>query len=71
MQVVGSSLLMIYDDEHVGVWLIDFAKTYQVPSGQRVNHRSPWVQGNHEEGLLHGLDQLISVSFNSLPTQRS
>lgn len=62
-QVVGSSLFMIYDDHNVGVWLIDFAKTYPVPPGIVVNHRRPWVQGNHEEGLLYGLDQLISVSF--------
>lgn len=60
-EVIGSSLLIIYDDHRVGVWLIDFAKTYQVPNGRTVDHRSPWQQGNHEEGLLFGLDQLISV----------
>lgn len=62
LQVVGSSLFIIYDDHNVGVWLIDFAKTYPVPPGILLNHRKPWVQGNHEEGLLYGLDQLISVS---------
>lgn len=60
-EVVGSSLFMIYDDHNVGVWLIDFAKTYPVPPGIKVTHRRPWVQGNHEEGLLYGLDQLISA----------
>ncbi|KAL0272077.1 UNVERIFIED_CONTAM: hypothetical protein PYX00_005186 [Menopon gallinae] len=60
-EVVGSSLFMIYDDVNVGVWLIDFAKTYPVPPGMIVDHRRPWVQGNHEEGLLYGLDHLISV----------
>lgn len=61
-EVVGSSLFMIYDDSKVGVWLIDFAKTNKLPDGITVNHRRPWVQGNHEEGLLFGLDHLISVS---------
>lgn len=26
-EVVGSSLLIIYDDHKIGVWMIDFAKT--------------------------------------------
>ncbi|KAK6637909.1 hypothetical protein RUM44_008331 [Polyplax serrata] len=64
-EVVGSSLFMIYDDHNVGVWLIDFAKTYPVPPGVVVNHRRPWVQGNHEEGLLYGLDQLINNATNA------
>ncbi|XP_011308954.1 inositol-trisphosphate 3-kinase A isoform X2 [Fopius arisanus] len=58
-EVIGSSIFMIYDDKNVGVWLIDFAKTYQVPEGKRLNHRIPWQQGNHEEGFLLGLDNLI------------
>ena len=61
---------MIYDDHNVGVWLIDFAKTYPVPPEIVVNHRRPWVQGNHEEGLLYGLDQFISVSINSFDRYR-
>lgn len=61
-EVVGSSVFMIFDDYKVGVWLIDFAKTNALPEGVTVNHRNPWVQGNHEEGLLFGLDQLINVS---------
>lgn len=61
-EVVGSSVFMIYDDSKVGVWLIDFAKTNKLPEGVTVNHRRPWVQGNYEEGLLFGFDQLISVS---------
>ncbi|XP_973087.3 inositol-trisphosphate 3-kinase homolog isoform X3 [Tribolium castaneum] len=60
-EVVGSSLFIIYDDAKVGVWLIDFAKTNKLPEGTVVDHRRPWVQGNHEEGLLFGLDRLISV----------
>nr|CAI5831017.1 unnamed protein product [Callosobruchus analis] len=62
VEVIGSSLFIIYDDAKVGVWLIDFAKTNKLPQGVTVNHRSPWVQGNHEEGLLFGFDRLISVN---------
>lgn len=58
-EIVGSSIFIIYDDEKVGAWLIDFAKTRRVPQGAQVNHRSPWKQGNHEEGFLFGLDRLI------------
>lgn len=67
-EVVGSSVFMIYDDNKVGVWLIDFAKTNKLPDGITVNHRRRWVQGNYEEGLLFGLDQLVSVSFAARKT---
>ncbi|XP_046680700.1 inositol-trisphosphate 3-kinase homolog isoform X1 [Homalodisca vitripennis] len=60
-EVVGSSLLLMYDDSKVGAWLIDFAKTRPVPENLTVNHRSTWSPGNHEEGFLFGLDQLIRV----------
>ncbi|UYV70477.1 hypothetical protein LAZ67_7003194 [Cordylochernes scorpioides] len=62
-EVIGSSLLLIYDSSgKAGVWLIDFAKTQELPAGMRsVNHRSPWKLGNHEDGFLQGLDNLISM----------
>ncbi|XP_076232331.1 inositol-trisphosphate 3-kinase-like protein isoform X3 [Calliopsis andreniformis] len=60
-EIIGSSIFMIYDNDKVGVWLIDFAKTRELPKGQRVTHRKPWEQGNHEEGFLLGLDNLIST----------
>ncbi|XP_031778481.1 inositol-trisphosphate 3-kinase homolog isoform X3 [Nasonia vitripennis] len=60
-EVIGSSIFMIYDNEKVGVWLIDFAKTYEVPEGCKLTHRREWQQGNHEEGFLFGLDNLIST----------
>ncbi|CAH0555216.1 unnamed protein product [Brassicogethes aeneus] len=63
-EVVGSSLFVIYDDSKVGVWLIDFAKTNQLPEGLTVNHRTEWLQGNHEEGLLYGFDRLITILEN-------
>ncbi|CAH1115236.1 unnamed protein product [Psylliodes chrysocephalus] len=63
-EVVGSSLFIVYDDTKVGVWMIDFAKINKLPEGQTVNHRTPWMQGNHEEGLLFGFDRLISIIEN-------
>ncbi|XP_066590999.1 inositol-trisphosphate 3-kinase homolog isoform X2 [Prorops nasuta] len=60
-EVIGSSIFMIYDNEKVGVWLIDFAKTCQVPDGRKLTHRRPWEEGNHEEGFLFGLDNLIAT----------
>lgn len=60
-EVIGSSIFMIYDNEKVGVWLIDFAKTREVPDGRKLTHRRPWEKGNHEEGFLFGLDNLIST----------
>ncbi|XP_014215598.1 inositol-trisphosphate 3-kinase homolog [Copidosoma floridanum] len=60
-EVIGSSVFMIYDNDKVGVWLIDFAKTSEVPSGMRLTHRREWQQGNREEGFLLGLDNLISA----------
>ncbi|XP_057377176.1 inositol-trisphosphate 3-kinase homolog isoform X2 [Daphnia carinata] len=58
-EVVGSSILIIYDSQHVGAWVIDFAKTLSLPDGVSVSHRQPWQQGNHEEGWLTGIDNLI------------
>ncbi|KAL3268539.1 hypothetical protein HHI36_007648 [Cryptolaemus montrouzieri] len=63
-EVVGSSMFIIYDDYRIGVWLIDFAKTNKLPDGLTVDHRSVWKQGNHEEGLLFGMDKLISIIDN-------
>ncbi|KAL6436804.1 hypothetical protein ACFW04_004895 [Cataglyphis niger] len=60
-EVIGSSIFMIYDSDKVGVWLIDFAKTREVPDGRKLTHRRPWEEGNHEEGFLFGLDNLISA----------
>ena len=59
--MVGSSILIIYDRNHVGAWMIDFAKTLPLPDSVTVTHRKPWQQGNHEEGWLTGMDNLIKV----------
>ncbi|XP_076654666.1 inositol-trisphosphate 3-kinase-like protein isoform X1 [Halictus rubicundus] len=60
-EIIGSSIFMIYDNDKVGVWVIDFGKTQALPSGMTMTHRKPWEQGNHEEGFLFGLDNLISM----------
>lgn len=60
-EVIGSSILIIYDDEKAGVWMIDFAKTVPLPSGMKVTHEKPWELGNHEEGYLFGIDNLLRV----------
>lgn len=60
-EIVGSSVFIVYDDDNVRVWLIDFAKAKKLPDGIKVTHRRKWVPGNCEEGLLHGMDELINV----------
>jgi len=62
-EVVGSSLLFVYDgdDEYAPpreplCKMIDFAKTEWMPEGSpALSHRAEWVVGNHEDGYLTGL----------------
>lgn len=60
-EVIGSSLLIIYTADSAGVWMIDFAKTMPVPDHIQIDHRHSWNLGNHEDGYLFGLDNLISI----------
>lgn len=61
-EVIGSSLLIIHDgNDNIGVWMIDFAKTVPVPVKTVINHQSNWTLGNHEDGYLIGLNNLIRV----------
>ncbi|KAM9853563.1 inositol-trisphosphate 3-kinase Cb [Aulostomus maculatus] len=68
-EVVGSSLLFVHDASgKARVWMIDFGKTVPLPAPQTLDHRTPWVEGNREDGYLWGLDNLIDI-FSSMQTQ--
>ncbi|XP_019847346.2 inositol-trisphosphate 3-kinase A isoform X3 [Bactrocera dorsalis] len=60
-EVIGSSLLFVHDHYHASVWLIDFAKTVGLPENQKIDHRSTWTVGNHEDGYLIGINNLIDI----------
>ncbi|KAL4711081.1 hypothetical protein ACJJTC_009452 [Scirpophaga incertulas] len=64
-ELIGSSLLFVHDKRHASIWMIDFAKTVPVPDDISIDHKSAWKVGNHEDGYLIGLDNLISI-FESL-----
>ncbi|KTG40728.1 hypothetical protein cypCar_00011187 [Cyprinus carpio] len=67
-EVVGSSLLFIHDlTGKAGIWMIDFGKTVPMPPPLTLDHRSPWVEGNREDGYLWGLDNFIDILTNMLP----
>ena len=61
MQLIGSSLLFVHDNTKACIWLIDFGKTVPVPEGTRIDHKSPWEVGNHEDGYLIGIEVRIST----------
>lgn len=70
LQVIGSSLLFVYDSTDLcSVHLIDFGKTIPLSSGVTIDHRSPWVEGNHEDGYLWGLDNLIRL-WEKIPNEQ-
>ena len=60
-EIVGSSLLIIYDNQKAGVWMIDFAKSLPLQHPTRIDHVSQWSYGNHEDGYLFGINNLISI----------
>ncbi|XP_055302725.1 inositol-trisphosphate 3-kinase homolog isoform X2 [Sitodiplosis mosellana] len=60
-EIVGSSIFIVYDEDRVGAWLIDFAKSRRLDEHVKIDHRSQWEIGNFEEGILYGVDQLISI----------
>ncbi|XP_016133141.1 inositol-trisphosphate 3-kinase C-like [Sinocyclocheilus grahami] len=67
-EVVGSSLLFVHDlTGKAGIWMIDFGKTVPMPPPLNLDHRSPWVEGNREDGYLWGLDNFIDILTNMLP----
>lgn len=70
-EIVGSSIFIVYDEEHAGAWLIDFAKTRKLSDNVKVDHRKQWIPGNCEEGLLHGVDELIKIFEDIISTQQN
>ncbi|CAD7943784.1 unnamed protein product [Amoebophrya sp. A25] len=57
-EFIGCSLLLIADrNGKCGVSLIDLAKTNLTAAP--LDHRSPWELGNHEDGLLLGVENMI------------
>ena len=61
-EVVGSSLLFVHDSTNAGVWMIDFAKTLPLPSHlPNIRHDAEWQVGNHEDGYLIGVNNLIDI----------
>ncbi|KAG7483916.1 hypothetical protein MATL_G00043450 [Megalops atlanticus] len=67
-EVVGSSLLFVHEETgQAQVWMIDFGKTVPLPPPRTLDHRTPWVEGNREDGYLWGLDNLIDILMDMLP----
>ncbi|XP_047462267.1 inositol-trisphosphate 3-kinase C [Mugil cephalus] len=67
-EVVGSSLLFVHDwTGKTGVWMIDFGKTVTLPPPLTLDHRTPWVEGNREDGYLWGLDNLTDILASMVP----
>ena len=58
----------MHDSTKACVWLIDFGKTVPLPEGLSIDHETPWVAGNHEDGYLIGVENLISI-FSQLVTK--
>lgn len=59
--MIGSSLLFVHDSKNANIWLIDFAKTLILPPNMDISHMSEWVVGNHEDGYLIGINNLLDI----------
>jgi len=73
-ECIGSSILLVADRlGRAGAFWIDFAKTSLCPKGVTMTHRKPWKLGNHEDGVLTGVDNLVhawtSVAHQLRPSE--
>eukprot|EP00440_Ansanella_granifera_P042680 gb/GFBE01046274.1/.p1 GENE.gb/GFBE01046274.1/~~gb/GFBE01046274.1/.p1 ORF type:complete len:431 (+),score=107.31 gb/GFBE01046274.1/:1-1293(+) len=59
--IVGASLLFAVDAHGptARVFMIDFAKSKTLPDGITIDHRKDWVPGNHEDGIIRGVENLL------------
>lgn len=70
-EVIGSSLLFVHDESKASLWMIDFAKTCPLPEGiPPISHDKPWSVGNHEDGYLIGLSNLIKIFEDMLKPEQ-
>lgn len=53
--------MFVHDSKNANIWLIDFAKTLILPQDIKINHTSEWVVGNHEDGYLIGINNLLDI----------
>lgn len=63
-EFIGSSVLIVADATGMcRTFWIDFAKTEPLADleSSSIDHRRPWTLGNHEDGLLLGLDNMIAT----------
>ncbi|KAL3875092.1 hypothetical protein ACJMK2_038026 [Sinanodonta woodiana] len=61
-EIIGSSLLFVHNKQgQASVWMIDFGKSEPLPENMSITHCSEWVEGNHEDGYLIGIKNLIFV----------
>lgn len=61
-ECIGTSILLVADASgRTGAFWIDFAKTQPLNEGISITHREVWKAGSHEDGVLHGMDHMITA----------
>lgn len=67
-EMIGSSLLFVHDANVASIWMIDFGKTRQLPPDIQIDHMSKWIEGNHEDGYLFGIENLMDIFQEAIST---